>query len=74
MIADYWKILKCKLCKAHKSWTVWFNMLVSLIAFLADNISVLKEYLPSNLAWIIGIIAIVNLFLRFKTVNDLAHK
>lgn len=68
-----------KLKNAWKSWTVWFNgIVVTVLAFLEYSntaFPLLQQYLPSDIyGKAMLFIAVVNLFLRFKTTQSLATK
>lgn len=70
------EILKARLKRAYKSWTVWFNSLaVMLIAFQPQIETQLQAALPPDqYAKFTLVILVVNILLRIKTTKDLADK
>lgn len=70
--------LVAKIQGTWKSWTIWVNGIILLIIQFADSLQItlpiVHEYLPSNLYQMLGIVAGINILLRFKTNKDLAAK
>jgi hypothetical protein len=71
--------LKLKILGARKSFTIWFNTLAGAVLFnmpmLQMSFPQMQDYLPHNIyQYSMGLIVVVNIFLRFKTNDSLENK
>lgn len=73
------ELLKARLAKTHKSWTMWFNSMMAIfianLPLFQDTFPQLQPYLPANLYQAVTIVLIVgNMLLRLKTTQALEAK
>jgi len=71
--------MKAKLKNAWRSWTIWFNSIIgsvmTLLPVAQDSFPQIQAYIPPHVyQWVMGIIVVGNIILRFKTTLDLANK
>lgn len=78
-LLDMWDKFKAKLIGAPKSFVIWFNgigaLIIEFLPHAANALPALYGMMPDNY-YSIALIILVggNMFLRFKTDKDLAHK
>lgn len=73
------EMLRLKIEGMWKSLTIWFNGLMAIVIpglpMLKDSFPDLQPYLPAHLyQWIIGLLIVANILLRFRTTKSLADK
>lgn len=71
--------IKAKIQGAYKSFTIWFNGIVGTILagapMLQENLPQLHSYIPENFfKYIMLLVVVVNILLRFKTNTGLDNK
>jgi len=74
-----WTNLKAKLQKVHKSATIWFNgigtIVLSGLPLVQDQFPQLQGYIPEKFYhYGMGVLIIGNILLRFKTNKPLEQK
>ena len=73
-----WQKTKEWLIGAWKSWTVWFNSVMLAVSMFSANLEtalpMVKEYIPAGAYSVLGLIAAINILLRFKTNQSLIDK
>jgi hypothetical protein len=74
-----WPVLKARLSKLHKSWTVWFNALMGAATYAlpaaAEQFPSLSGYIPDKwYHYMAGAIMFGNFLLRIKTSKPLEAK
>lgn len=73
-----WVKIKAWLVGAWQSWTIWFNSVFLAISMFSANLEtalpMVKEYIPAGAYTALGLLAAINILLRFKTNQSLAEK
>lgn len=78
-LVDLWDKVCADIKKAHKSLTIWFNSVMGMVVvglpMAQDSLPQLQDYLPAGFYhYLMGILILGNIILRFKTTSALAAK